>query len=388
MRSAYNETWLRNLHFVKESKRWLKSGYISREQATAIFAAYPSHFYHPNVMIRLLLFIAALIAIGGVTGLLGLMVADSSESTLSYLVLFYGIISFVFLDKFFLRNANHYKSGVSEAILYHALSFTIGGLGWIMEMEVVPFTLACLIVFSFAAYRYLDLISTACAMLALAYLIFYLLYQAGGIWQQIIPIVFIILFTPLYFVIKRTRQHSNLELWEDALIVLECIALLLIYAAGNYLVVRELSIELMDLSLEEGQDIPLAFVFYGLTVIIPALYLYFGISKKDLVLLRVSLFAFAFSVFTFKYYYSTGHHEITFTVSGAFLLLVSIWLLRYLKTPRNGFTRENVMTEKWAGSNLQAFIISQTLGGNKMTSDATTQPGGGTSGGGGSTDSF
>lgn len=388
MRSAYNETWLRNLHFVKESKRWLKSGYINVEQAAAISAAYPSHFYHPNVMIRLLLFIATLIAIGGVTGLLGLMVAESGESTLSFLVLFYGIISFVFLDKFFLRNANHYKSGVSEAILYHALSFTIGGLGWIMEMEVVPFTLACLMVFAFAAYRYLDLISTACAMLALAYLVFYLFYQAGGIWQQIIPIVFIILFTPLYFVIARTKKNPKLELWEDCLIVLECLALLLIYAAGNYLVVRELSIELMELAIEEGQDIPLAFVFYALTVLIPAVYLYVGIRQKDLVLLRVSLFAFAFSVFTFKYYYSTGHHETTFTASGAFLLMVSIWLLRYLKTPRNGFTRENVMTEKWAGSNLQAFVISQTLGGNKATSDTTAEPGGGTSGGAGSSDSF
>ncbi|MFZ6001836.1 MAG: hypothetical protein ACOYW3_15095, partial [Bacteroidota bacterium] len=174
----------------------------------------------------------------------------------------------------------------------------------------------------------------------------------------------------------------------DVLMVIEAAALLLIYAAGNYLVVRELSIELMGLALNEGEDIPLAFVFYVLTVLIPCAYLYFGIKQKDLVLIRTSLFVFAFSVFTFKYYYSTGHHEITFTLAGASLLAISIWLLRFLKTPRNGYTRENPLPDKWGNENLHAFVISQTMGGNKPTSEPTVSGGGGESAGGGSSDSF
>jgi uncharacterized membrane protein YgcG len=170
--------------------------------------------------------------------------------------------------------------------------------------------------------------------------------------------------------------------------VAEGVCLLLVYAAGNYLVIRELSIAMLNLELQPGQDIPLAILFYGLTIIIPILYLYAGISNKDLVLIRVSLIAIAFSAFTFKYYYSTGHHEITFTVSGFFLLVTSVLLLRWLKIPRNGFTRENILSEKWANSNAQAFIVSQTLGVGTRPEEEQPKFGGGESGGGGANSSF
>lgn len=149
---------------------------------------------------------------------------------------------------------------------------------------------------------------------------------------------------------------------------------------------RELSVELLNLDLQAGQDIPLAFVFYGLTVLIPILYLYFGLKNKDLVLLRVSLAVLAFSVFTFKYYFSLGHHEITLTVGGLIMLGISALLLRWLKTPKHGYTRENILNEKWANSNAQAFILSQTLGAAKAPE--VHQFGGGESGGGGAGSTF
>jgi hypothetical protein len=388
MKSAYNETWLQNLLVVKECKRWLKAGVITPEQAGAIVSAHPIGFYHPNLIIRLLLFVAALIALSGVTGILSLMVADSGEYVIKYLVLLYGLGSFVFFGQFFIKNSKHYKSGVTEAILYHSILFTLGGLGWILEMKIFPFTVCCIIVFGFAAIRYLDLISTACAFGSLAYLVFYTFYESGETVQKIIPLAFLVLFTPFYFWIRRLRMQESYATWETVLLVTEALTLLVIYAAGNYMVVRELSIELMGLELTEGQDIPLAFIFYALTAIIPVIYLYAGIKKRDIVLIRVSLLVLAYTVFTFKYYFSTGHHEITFTVGGAIMLIVSVALMRFLKEPKNGFTRENLLPEKWGNANLQAFIVAQTLGGNKALPDESTTPGGGESGGGGSTDSF
>jgi hypothetical protein len=74
------------------------------------------------------------------------------------------------------------------------------------------------------------------------------------------------------------------------------------------------------------------------------IYLYVAIKHKDLVLLRVSLTVIALSVFTFKYYFSLGHPEITLTIAGIVLLLVSIALLNYLKVVRNGYTRENLLS--------------------------------------------
>ena len=390
MKSAYNETWLQNLLLVKEVRHWYKNQLISVEQLASISVAYPTSFFHPNVIIRILLFLATLLALAGATGMLSLFVlslTEGVETIISIFCILYGIASFVFLEAIFIGNAKHYKSGVTEALLYHAIGFTLGGIAGLTDFNQHVIIVSCLLGFSFNAFRYLDLISTAAAVLSFAYFVFFEMYEAGGIMQQIIPIVLMVLFVPLYLLLKSQKTKSANELWQDCLTLAEALSLLIIYAAGNYLVVRELSVSMMGMSVEVGQDIPFAFLFYLLTVAIPIVYIYFGIKNKDIVLIRVSLFALAFSVFTFKYYYSTGHPEITLTVAGTVLLTVTILLIRYLKTPQHGFTRESILSSKWANANLGAFVISQTMGGNQ-TVHTPDHGGGGSSTGGGSSDAF
>jgi uncharacterized membrane protein YgcG len=390
MKGAYNETGLYNLAVIKETKRWLKQQLIENDQFLKISEAYPSPFYHPNFTVRILLFVAALFAVSGVTGLYTLFITSFKENELfiSIACMVYGIVSFIFLENILIQRNHHYKSGVNEALIYHSCGFTMGGFMGIFDFNEHIGLFTGLIVLTFAAIRYLDLVCTVLATLCLAGIIFYEFYNFGGIFQQVIPFVFILSFTLLYFIIKKLKRKNTLKFWSNNLLIIEFMSLLFIYAAGNYLVVRELSIELMDLILEEGNDIPFAFIFYGLTVLIPVGYLYFGIKNKDVVLLRVSLIVIAFSVFTFKYYYSFGHPEITLTVAGIFLLGLTILLLNYLKTIRYGFTRENILGEKWANVNAEAFIISQTMGGNQVTTQEQFKGGGGGFGGGGATGSF
>lgn len=388
MNHAYNNTWLHNLQLVKEVQRWQKPALITAEQLTAIRAAYPCGFYHPNFMIRLLLFLASLIGLGGVTGLLVLMLEPNSESTVAILCTVYGVVSFAVLDRMLINGGKHYKSGVTEALLYHAAGYTMGGLMTFVDFNEHLSLIFFLAISAAVAYRYLDLVATVCAIGALAFLVFYEMYEAGGMLQHVIPIAMMLLFAPLYFLFTHVRAQSTAYPWRHVLVLAEALCLLLVYAAGNYLVVRELSVNMMNLDLVDGSDIPLAWLFYLLTVAIPFAYLYFGIRNKNMVLLRVSLVALAFSVFTFKYYFSLGHHEITFTVSGALLLGVAVALLRYLKTPRHGYTRENILSEKWADMHVEALLVSQTMGGNKPALDGPDRGGGGAFGGGGSTNGY
>lgn len=388
MKSAYNPVWLHNLNVVKEAKAWKGNGLISGDQYETIAAQHTSGFYHPNVFIRILLFIASLIALGGVTGILGLMFSSVLEDAIEILCLIYGLGSFFVLESVFIKNLNHYKSGVNEALLYHSIGFTIGGVAGLTDFDIPAGIFTCIIVFGFASYRYLDLISTAAAMFSFGYLIFYILYEMDDAARQVIPVVFLIVFIPLYFLFKKMKRKPGNYAWLDCLVLAESLSLMVIYAAGNYFVVRELSVNLMNLDLMPGEDIPLAFLFYGLTVIIPLLYLYFGIRNKDVVLLRVSLIAIAFSVFTFKYYFSLGYPEITLTMAGAILISILLILFRYLKTPRNGYTRENIVKEKWADANPEAFVISQTLGGNAVVTDDGFKGGGGGFSGGGASGEF
>jgi len=55
---------------------------------------------------------------------------------------------------------------------------------------------------------------------------------------------------------------------------------------------------------------------------------------------------------------------------------------------RNGFTGENLLSSKWANMNLEAFVISQTMGGNQTNATKIETGGGGSFGGGGSSESF
>jgi uncharacterized membrane protein YgcG len=388
MSSAYRTQWIYNLAVIKETKRWAKHHFIAAEQFTKISEEYKTPLYHPNLIIRILLFTATLFALSGMSGILGLMFAQTGETVIYSGCIVYGLGSFVALEKMFITN-NHFKSGVTEAVMYHACAFTIGGVCGLTDfnsIQIILFT--CLLVFSFAAFRYLDLITTVAAIGSLAGILFYNCFEVGGILKQVIPFVFIFSFSAIFFLIRKLKSNDNLKIWGNNLLVLEIICLLLIYASGNYLVVRELSVNLMDLNLEEGEDIPFAFLFYLLTVTVPIGYLYFGIKNKDLALLRVSLILLAFTVFTFKYYYSLGHTEIMLMFAGSILITLAIVLMRYLKTMRNGFTGEDILSSKWASMNLEAFVISQTMGGNQTDATKTTTGGGGSFGGGGSSESF
>jgi len=388
MKSAYNLLWVYNLAVIKEAKRWAKHSFITEDQLMLIDEAYKVPFYHPNIIIRLLLFVAALVALSGVTGLLTLMVIEAGQKVISILCVLYGIGSFVALEKMFIAK-NHFKSGVTEAILYYSCGFIIGGVAGLVDFESIQLILlVCLLVFTFAAIRYLDLITTALAIASLAAIVFYNCFEAGGIFKQVIPFVFILIFSAIYFTTKNLQRQVKLNAWHYNLLIVETICLLLVYFSGNYLVVRELSVNLMDLSLEEGADIPFAYLFYFFTIIIPLNFLYFGIKQKDIVLLWMSLIVLAFSVFTFKYYYSLGHPEITLTVAGIILVGISILLMRYLKEMRAGFTRENLMASKWGTMNVEALLISQTMGGNQPGNITTDTGGGGDSGGGGASTSF
>ena len=60
------------------------------------------------------------------------------------------------------------------------------------------------------------------------------------------------------------------------------------------------------------------------------------------------------------------------------------YLLNYLKTPKKGFTREALLNEKWANQNIEAIVISQTLGSNQLPEEGFSGNGGEFGGGGAS----
>ncbi|HYC85622.1 MAG TPA: hypothetical protein VEB86_10385 [Chryseosolibacter sp.] len=389
MKHAYNNSWLENLLVIKAAGAWKSGKLISNDQFLHIGDEHKVGFYHPNLMIRLLLFLASVIALTGLSGLLALVIGNmGDEEGIGVMMFFYGVAGLIFLDRQLIARSHHYKSGVTEGLLYHSALFMILGVALFSDASTYTMTLVFLIVAGFSAARYLDLISSTVAFCSGCYLVFQICYDAGPLVQSIIPFVFIALFAPAYLGVRKLKKANGTEAWGDCLVLVEVCCIIVVYAAGNYLVVRELSTAMLGLYVEEGQDIPFAYVFYALTVVVPVLGLAAAVKMKDVVLLRVSLLLVAFSVFTFKYYFSLGHHEITFTAGGAILIGSALLIYRYLKKARHGYTAERVLEEKWAEANPEAFVISQTMGGNKLAAKDGLGGGGGEFGGGGSTGSY
>ncbi|MFO0506743.1 MAG: hypothetical protein ACK5X6_07850, partial [Chryseotalea sp.] len=202
-----------------------------------------------------------------------------------------------------------------------------------------------------------------------------------------LPFIVFALSFILYLVVKRIQKYRAAFDAQYVLWLVESLALVMLYVSVNYFVVRELSVALLGLSLQPGDDIPFASLFYSLTILLPILYLWIGLKKKDTVMYRISLLVLAFTVFTFKYYFSFNRPEVTLTVSGLILIAIGLFLFRWLRQPKYGFTTEELLKENWNSQLVQSVLVSQTLGGNKIP-DKQFEGGGGTHGGGGSSGSF
>lgn len=388
MRTVYNTPELFNLHMVKEARHWHNEGFITAEQLTAIRAKYPSKLYHPNLAIRILLFVATFIAVCGAAGLVFIMLDGNSQSGVGVFMIVFGVGSFFMAEKVFIEKNNHFRSGVAEAMAYSACGFLIFGIGLLTDENEHVLLMAGVAVLGYMSIRFLDLLCHLLGILTLAGLIFYECYQLGGIFQQIIPFVIIFSFSAIYWLARRLRKNEDSYLWDDNLRLTEFLSLLIIHAGGNYLVVRECSIELLDLSLQPGEDIPLAWFFYAFTAISPLILIYRGVSLRSIGLIRIGTVTLVLSIITFRYYFSIAPPEVALMVGGLMVLSVAAWLFNYLKMERSGFTREKLLTRQLVSNEVTAFAVSQTMGGNVTKPAESFKGGGGSFGGGGATGDF
>lgn len=385
IRCIYPLDQLRHLDIIKRAKRWGKNKLIDPDQLKKIRQRYAASLYHPNLIIRLLLFIATLLALSGVTGVLGLMVFELSDEEvfIGFSCLAYGAASLIVLEQVFFKRNRHYKSGVTEGLMYHAIGFLVMGVALLSNAHVELTLISALGILLFTTLRYVDLLSCLCAMGCVVGLAFYEAERMDMV--PLLPFFLILTFGILAFFLSRFRITHDREHLDPIVSVAKFSAWCMIYVSCNYYVVRELSIALMELSLDPGADIPFALVFYGLTVLVPVAYVFFGIRHKDILLLRVSLLTMAMTAFTFNYYFGFKDVEIAATLAGFVAIALSVVLIRYLKTAHGGFTSESGFATPWLDENAQAFGVSQTLGGNQQPASPS---GGGTFGGGGASGEY
>lgn len=386
---AYNLEELEKHEILSYAKDLNKSQVISQVQLDGIKNKVKSKLYSPSIFMRILLFILSLIGLSTVLGPVALIMGIDSEVGIRVEAFVVGISILLLLDFVLIKESKHYKSGVTEAALVVGLVLFSGGLLGEPNYNPIIYLVYGLAITLFAAIRYLNSAGLIAALGFAGAIVFQVLYNFGGLAQALIPFAIMVLYALLFWGIKKLQSQKPSFIFDDYFTLSKVFCLLMVYVAGNYFVVRELSVELMGVNIEPGGDIPFAFLFYFFTGFIPLGYLFYGIKRKSILFIRVALLTVVLSIITLKIYFSLGAPIVTITLSGAIMIGLALVLLRYLKEPKYGFTREKLLHDKWDSSELTAFVVSQSLSGHQVeVNDENSEYGGGSFGGGGAGSEF
>lgn len=393
---AYDPEWAFYAALRRQAARWQRQQQLSAAQLAEIEAAYPLSYYRPAWPLRVGLFLFALLGLS-MAGVFSFVITHESPlfAGLLHCAACFGVLELLIKERRF------YQAGADNALLYAGLSGAVGLIVYVSYTYLWPvhlgqdFTpayalaplLLILALLLAATVRYADALTTAAAV-AVALLMAALVIVLIPFGLALLP--FLLMGTAglllrLHHALTRRLAGTQLtDYYASCLLVLKVLALVVLYLAGNYLVVREGNAALHNLSV--SAQVPFASVFYALTAGIPLLYIVLGLRRADRPMLLLGMLALAFSVFTLRHYRSLLPPEIAAVVAGAILTVMAGALLRWLRPARFGLTSE--ADDEPRHFNLENLIQAQTAHAPTAPASSGFEFGGGQSGGGGATGQF
>jgi hypothetical protein len=245
---------------------------------------------------------------------------------------------------------------------------------------------SCIVVISlWLSIRFTDAFMAMVSYCCFIVFTFLLYIKAGDVAKTTAPFMIMIVSALIYFTTKKNYSEKKFiyKFCFQAVLVL---ALISFYAAGNYFIVKELGNQTFQLT--SNDPIPLGWLFWIFTLIIPPVYIIYGIIKKDFLVMRTGLGLIAATVFTVRHYYYLLPAELEMLIGGLILIGVSYALIKYLTTPKYGYTSENTSSNKRRIINIEALVISETFNTRPATEGSSNLYGGGSGGGGGATGQY
>lgn len=215
MKIAFNIESIEKHQLIDDAITLHKSKVISDEQFDKIAEVYESRFYSPNLMIKILLFIGATIAISGITGLLAVMFADALEDAYKILLIVYGVCLFFFANSVLIKDHKHYRSGTLEAVLYHGFGFFLIGIYTSTDFNEHIIFISLILTAIFLSIYYMDIIATICLPFLIGYYTFFLLHITGGIAEQLTPFIVSIEFAIFCFLLKNLGEKPILNIYHS-----------------------------------------------------------------------------------------------------------------------------------------------------------------------------
>lgn len=383
---AYNPDWLENALIHQGMDKTSTKVILTKNEIKAVKDKYPSMLYTPNIFIRIGLFILTIVIACFSFGVIGLVVVSNmSENSFGGVCIFFGAICYLALE-IMSQSKRHSQSGVDDALAIATVACLLSGINVINEQSLLINAGILFLLTTYLAIRFIDMLMSAIACLALIAITYSLYIEIGPIAKATTPFLGIIVSGCIYFLIPKLATVSNRNYYSNCFSIIEIVSLVCLYLAGNYFIVREASIVLFELPLKNGEGIPFGWLFWLFTIAIPILYLFKGIQKKNKMLLRVGLLLIAIQILTVRNYYYQLPLEELMTIGGLLLLTMAYLLTRYLKESKHGFTYQQAVDDiPIEQLNIEGLIITESFNTASPIAESQTQFGGGSGGGGGAT---
>ncbi len=371
---------LENLQLLEEAEKFKDAGFLSPADFLRVKSSLPIPKTSRNLLVRLGFFLLGCLLYSSIVGFLSLLMLSGIDAYEIFIFIF-ALIGLCGTE--FLCSQQFHKHGIDDAFVMGFQALFCTAIGVVTEQSLAVF--AVMAIFGLAScIRYVNTWSMLCCLVGISGFFAALVTDAHIIGTAFLPFLMFFLAVGFYRIYMVLYPSPKTGLYRNSVAVVKIFSFLLGYLSVNYLVVRELSQELLGVTISGNNDIPFAWLFYGLTFIIPAFYLYYSLRTKDRPMLYIGLLSFGFSVFTIRYYYSIMPLEIALILGGAILFGISWFCIGKLKHRETGITFEpDKFTSSEALAYAQAAIVNSHAHIN-VSQDQSPMPfgGGGFSGGG------
>lgn len=378
---AYHKELIENEALISNAKSLFQQKFISKEQLNEVSSKLVSLDTNPNLLVRFGFFLLGCFLFSSIVGSISLLFIPLLDSNYQIVPFFYFGVGIIVLE--ILVHKNYFKHGLDDAFIVCSQLALYIGVGILFE----SFLAAYLTMFVFGALfciRYVNALSMFVSCIGLIAFIFLAITEHSTISSALLPFIAFIVAVLLYSLYLKLSVIEGFYFYEFAFQNLKIFSLVLGYFSLNYMVVRELSESLLNVEVLPGEDIPLAFVFYATTFIIPAIYICYSLFIKDRIILLIGILTFAYSIFTIRYYHQLLPIEVALVIGGIVLFIVAYLSMKRLQFLETGLTfKPDRGSDSSLLKNAQALIVSTQTSSTPVSNQGDMPFGGGGFSGGG-----
>ncbi len=384
---VYNKTLLENTFLVSEAIHLKDTQFINVENLNFIKQKLATLKTSRNIFARIGFFLLGTLLFSSIFGLFAFITLSLNNVVYDeyYLGILFSIIGIVLLE--LICNMNFYRHGIDDAFLI-GTQISVYTTVYLLSNSEIIISITMIIIGLLFCIRYINTLSFLVSLTGMVFFIGLLFVNYTTI-TAILPFLIFGISYGFYFLHKKFKNNEKLYFYTNAMYWFYIFSLILGYASINYLIVRTLSEDLMNLDFTNS-SMPLGWLFYGLMFLIPVFYMVYSLKIKDRTMLYIGALTFVLSIATHKYFFSSLPAERALIIAGISIFTLVYFIIKRIKNNDIGITFKHDSQSNTAMlSTVEALIInSQNVQNVPETSKSDMPFGGGGFSGGGAGEQF